>query len=48
MLVWCLFALALPPVLVYLAYSCVVVQHMAVLPLAIWTLGTDAFAVGEA
>ncbi|MCL6647420.1 MAG: hypothetical protein K6U89_03685 [Chloroflexi bacterium] len=48
LLVWCLFALALPLVLVYLAYYCVIVQHMAVLPLAIWTLGTDAFAVGEA
>ncbi|MFN8534292.1 MAG: hypothetical protein U0556_12200 [Dehalococcoidia bacterium] len=47
-LVWLLFFLGAPPLLCYLVYYVVIVQHMALLPLAVWTLGNDAFNVGEA
>lgn len=46
-LVWLLFAVEAPPLLSFLVYYVVLVQHMALVPLALWTFGNDAFAVGE-
>ncbi|MCS6801987.1 MAG: hypothetical protein RMM58_08615 [Chloroflexota bacterium] len=45
--VWLLFAVDAPPLLSFLVYYVVIVQHMALLPLALWTFGNDAFAVNE-
>jgi ABC-type multidrug transport system fused ATPase/permease subunit len=46
-MVWLLFAVGAPQLVSFLVYYIVIVQHMALLPLALWTFGNDAFAVGE-